>query len=70
MNTAQLDLDEYLKPAEVATIVRLSVATLATMRCEGRGPAYTKLGNAKNSRVRYRRGDVLDWIGNGSQATG
>lgn len=56
------DQDEYLKPAEASLVVKLTVRTLATMRSEGRGPAYTKLSPGRSGHVRYRRGDLIAWL--------
>lgn len=59
---APTDPDEYLKPAEASQVVKLTVRTLATMRSEGRGPAYTKLSPGRSGHVRYKRADLLEWL--------
>jgi predicted DNA-binding transcriptional regulator AlpA len=47
-----------LLPAEVASLLALSVRTLEGLRLRGGGPPFVRLGRS----VRYRRGDVIDWI--------
>lgn len=59
---ASTDPDEYLKPAEASKVVKLTVRTLATMRSEGRGPAYSKLSPGPSGHVRYKRRDLLEWL--------
>ncbi|ODA66048.1 Helix-turn-helix domain protein [Methyloligella halotolerans] len=48
----------YMRPAEAAEYVRLSVSTLAQMRVEQRGPKYFKAGG----RVLYRLSDLEEWV--------
>jgi hypothetical protein len=50
-----------LKPSEVAKRLQIKEGTLRTWRMEKRGPAYIKLGQSKNSAVRYRLEDVEAW---------
>lgn len=59
---ALAETDEFLKPAEASKVVKLTVRTLATMRSEGRGPAYTKLSPGRSGHVRYKRRDLLAWL--------
>lgn len=59
---ASTDPDEYLKPVEASKVVKLTVRTLATMRSEGRGPAYSKLSPGPSGHVRYKRRDLLEWL--------
>lgn len=49
--------ETYLRPEEVAEILRLSRKTLANLRHTGGGPRYVKLGGA----VRYPRSEVYRW---------
>ena len=56
------DPDDYLKPAEASKVVKLTVRTLATMRSEGRGPAYSKLSPGRSGHVRYKRADLIAWM--------
>lgn len=56
------DPDDLLTPTEVAALTRLAPRTLADMRWRGGGPPFTKLGPSPKAHVRYRRGDVLDWM--------
>lgn len=62
MNTEQADLDEYYTPSEVAQLARVTVGTLATMRYQGRGPGYTKLGPGRSAHVRYPKDGVHSWL--------
>ena len=48
----------YMRPAEAAKYVRLSVATLAQMRVEQRGPRYYKAG----VKVLYKMEDLTAWV--------
>lgn len=45
-------------PGEVAEYLRSSVANLAQLRFQGRGPKFIKAGR----RVLYRWSDVSDWL--------
>jgi len=47
--------DSLLTPAEAAALLRLKYGTLAWYRCEGGGPAFTRLGPKL---IRYRLGDL------------
>ena len=51
-------MDRLLTPAEVAAATGISVATLATWRSIGKGPAFHKLGGA----IRYAEADVEQWV--------
>ncbi|MFE7648686.1 helix-turn-helix transcriptional regulator [Streptomyces phaeoluteigriseus] len=63
--TVELDLDEWLTPTEVGQLTKLSVSTLKDKRWRGTGPKYRKLSPGRGGRIRYRRGDVLDWLRHG-----
>ncbi|WP_311209502.1 MULTISPECIES: helix-turn-helix domain-containing protein [unclassified Aeromicrobium] len=47
-----------LTPADVGEHLRLSEKTLANWRCQGRGPAFLRVGRD----IRYRPEDVLAWL--------
>ena len=47
-----------LSTKELAEVLDVHTATLATWRHEGRGPRFIKIG----SNVRYRRSDIDDWL--------
>jgi hypothetical protein len=64
------DPEEHLTPAEVAKLAKLTVGTLATMRCQKRGPDYTKLSPTRSGRVRYKRRDVEAWLNGRTEAAG
>jgi len=50
--------DDYLRPAEAAQLLEVSVHTLSYWRQSGRGPKTTKVG----SRVLYQRRDIEHWL--------
>lgn len=52
-------LAAYLTPSEVAQWLNTTIAHLARMRCEGRGPAWSKLGRKL---VRYERAALDSWL--------
>lgn len=51
-----------LTPAQLAEELEVSTRTLANWRWAGIGPRYTKLGDGRTARVRYRRADVDAWL--------
>lgn len=59
--------DDWLTPAEVARLTRLSQSTLKDKRWRGTGPKFTKLSPGRGGRIRYRRSDVDAWM-NGEQS--
>jgi hypothetical protein len=54
--------DDLLTGDEVAKILKVHVASLAAWRSQRRGPKFLKLGELKKSPVRYRRGDIDDYL--------
>jgi hypothetical protein len=52
--------DDLLTSKELAAGLKVSGQWLKFLRRTGNGPAFTRLGQSKV--VRYRRGDVIDWI--------
>src|SRR5215213_6857170 len=52
---------ELLTPDETARRLRLAKQTLARWRCEGRGPAFIRLGGI-GGRVAYRAADIDAWL--------
>lgn len=54
--------DDLLTPQEVATMLRIAVSTLEQWRGQRKGPKYRKLGDGIRSPVRYRRGDVREFL--------
>jgi hypothetical protein len=55
-------LPEMLTPVEVATILSMSVESLANWRSQGVGPPFMKKTESTKARVLYRREDLLKWI--------
>src|SRR4051812_39775906 len=51
-------LHEAVDTREAARITGRPVSTLETMRVRGGGPPFLKHGRC----VRYRRGDLFDWL--------
>jgi hypothetical protein len=51
-------------PAEVSAVLRVAVQTLAQWRCQGRGPAFHKVGRY----VRYCWADVREYQAAGRKA--
>ncbi len=58
MQNVALNTD-LMSPDEAAAYTRLSVKTLAKMRCLGTSMPFLKLGKKK---VMYRRSDVDRWL--------
>lgn len=54
--------DELLTPQEVADILKVAVSTLEQWRGQRKGPVYKKLGTGSRSPVRYRRGDLTEFL--------
>lgn len=52
------DPDRLLKQRDLCQLLEKSEAWAERQRWAGTGPGYIKLGRS----VRYRAGDVLDWI--------
>lgn len=53
-----VDPEELLDAAQAADLLRQRPQTLATWRCEGRGPEYVKVGRS----VFYRRQAISTWL--------
>ncbi|MFY7925379.1 MAG: hypothetical protein ACOVN5_06185 [Aquidulcibacter sp.] len=52
------DYRKYLTPEGVFQEFHIPVATLATWRCRGGGPVFTKAG----AKVLYNRADIEGWL--------
>lgn len=48
----------FLTPAELAKRWRMDVRTLSNWRVKGRGPAFMKMGEGRNTKVLYREEDI------------
>jgi hypothetical protein len=53
-----VDPAELLDASETAKLLRQKTQTLATWRCENRGPEYVKIGRS----VFYRRSAISAWL--------
>lgn len=49
---------EYLDTAQASVYTGMSVDWLAKGRCDGFGPPYSKVSDARGGAVRYRRADL------------
>jgi hypothetical protein len=54
--------DGYYTPKEASEFLRVSVSTLARWRTQISGPIYVKLGERKNSPVRYSKKDLTVFV--------
>jgi predicted DNA-binding transcriptional regulator AlpA len=50
---------DFIQPAEVGEITGLSIAALAQLRYQGRGPRFYK---PTPRTVLYKRSEVIDWV--------
>jgi predicted site-specific integrase-resolvase len=57
-------LFKLLTPKDTASILQVSIGTLANWRCTGEGPSYTKIGRT----VRYSPEDIQEFILKGKAA--
>ncbi len=53
---------EYLTPRQTAQLIGFSLRALEAMRARRIGPAFIKVGKAKNSPIRYHLEDVRAWM--------
>lgn len=53
---------EYLTPRQAAQLIGFSLRALEAMRARRIGPAYVKVGKAKNGPIRYCLDDVRAWM--------
>ena len=49
---------EYFDSAQASVYLGMSQDWLAKARCEGYGPPYTKVSDARGGAVRYKRSDL------------
>lgn len=59
---AEVEDEVLLTPREAGPVVRVAPKTLANWRSLGIGPAYTKLSGGSGGRVRYRLGDLKQFL--------
>jgi predicted DNA-binding transcriptional regulator AlpA len=57
---------EFIQPAEVTEITGLSIAALAQLRYQGRGPRFYK---PTPRTVLYKRVEVVAWVENSAQTS-
>ena len=61
---ASRDAESLLAEIYAADLLGLSSRTLQAWRSKNEGPPYVRVGRA----VRYRRQDLLDWVGQNTVA--
>lgn len=54
--------DELLTSEQTAAILGLKPNCMDIWRLRGKGPKFIKLGDKKQSPVRYRRSDIDAWL--------
>jgi len=52
----------YLRPAEAAAMLGVSVPTLADWRLKGTGPTYVRLGDSTRHPIRYPVDDLTAYL--------
>lgn len=52
-------IEKLLTAKDLAKRWSINVQSLNNWRLKGRGPAFIKLGEGRNSHIRYREADVL-----------
>lgn len=57
-----MNAKDILTPQEVADMLKVSVDTLETWRAKRKGPSWLRLGDSKQSPIRYRREDVDGYL--------
>lgn len=57
---------EFIQPAEVTEITGLSIAALAQLRYQGRGPRFYK---PTPRTVLYKRAEVVAWVEGSAQTS-
>jgi predicted DNA-binding transcriptional regulator AlpA len=57
---------EFVQPAEVTEITGLSIAALAQLRYQGRGPRFYK---PTPRTVLYKRAEVIAWVEDSAQTS-
>lgn len=55
-------VSEALSSAQAAAMLGIKPTTLEIWRCQGKGPRFVKLGNAKQAPVVYSREEVQRWM--------
>jgi hypothetical protein len=61
-NSASTITPAYLNTDEAAVYLGVTNGYLRTMRSCGEGPAYSKLSDARNARIRYATADLDAWV--------
>ncbi len=55
---------EYLSPKEASKLLGVSIHLLQKWRSHAQGIQYIKLGDRKNSVIRYQKSDILEYLDN------
>lgn len=65
----QQPLPEYITTEQLAHLTGFSLRALEAMRSKRIGPPFIKIGNSKNSAIRYRVEDIRAWMQQHREAT-
>ncbi len=57
-----MDTTRYVSPQQAAMLLGVTPSTLAAWRKAGRGPRYSRMGEARQSRVRYATDELDKWM--------
>ena len=60
--TQTINLDDLMSSKEAAKLLGIKSNTLEVWRHQGRGPQFVKLGDSRQSMVRYLRSAVITWV--------
>ena len=55
-------MNEYWTSPQTARFLGLQPQTLRRWRLDGKGPAYTRLGDNKQGRILYKISEVEKWL--------
>jgi hypothetical protein len=64
-----VEADPLLSPAQAARYLSVSTPTLARWRQTGCGPRFLKLGDRKQSTIRYRLSDLNAFVERAARAS-
>ena len=60
---------EYLTPQQMAELTGFTIKALASMRAKRIGPIFIKVGENRNSVIRYKLEDVRTWFNSHREVT-
>lgn len=62
MNRPKVALPLYLTTSEAASMLRITVRSLESMRARGKGPPFLRTSEHGGRGVVYRYNDIEDWL--------